>query len=194
LRPQAGFIEVLQDNAVVDATVARRSIAIVPQEPFLFAGTFFENITFGREWVTRNEVQRAATAARIHDHIMQHLDGYDGEVEERGQNLSRGQRQRLSIARALVGSPSVLVLDEATSSLDVVSERAIKCLLEELRGEVTIVIIAHQGEQSRQHRTTSLGTGPERHEGRPECINVWENWPLHAGCDQRLFQVNLECG
>lgn len=173
LRPQAGSIEVLQDEATTNATMARDSIAIVPQEPFLFTGTFFENITFGREWLTRIDVQRAAKAARIHDHIMECSGAYESEIEEGGKNLSRGQRQRLAIARALVGRPSLLVLDEATSSLDIVSERAIKLLINELRDKVTVVIIAHQGELlSYIDHLIILERGRLNYEGRPESINV----------------------
>ena len=120
-------------------------IAMVPQEPFLFAGTILENITFGREGITEAQARRAADAARIHDYIAALPEGYHTNLDEAGKNLSRGQRQRIAIARALVGEPKAIILDEATASLDVVSERAIKAVIDELRGRVTFVIIAHQG-------------------------------------------------
>jgi ATP-binding cassette subfamily B protein len=147
-QPQSGSIRMIEkDGAITDlppvATV--QEIAIVPQEPFLFASTIMENITFGREQVTTEQARRAAVSARIHEFIMSLPDGYETRIEEGGKNLSRGQRQRIAIARALAGKPGVIVLDEATASLDVVSERAIKTLIDDLRGSMTFVIIAHQG-------------------------------------------------
>lgn len=147
-QPHAGFIQVLgADGAPADLQPADlgRRIAIVPQEPFLFAGTFLENITFGREDITEAQARRAADAARIHDFIASLPEGYQTPVDEAGKNLSRGQRQRIAIARALAGDPSAIILDEATASLDVASERAIKAVIDNLRGSVTFVIIAHQG-------------------------------------------------
>lgn len=146
LKPQTGALEVREDGELLPPGVQLSRIAIVPQEPFLFNGTFFENITFGREGITRNDVLRAARAARIHDVIFQRPGAYDGEVEEGGRNFSRGQRQRIALARAIAGQPSLLLLDEATSSLDLASERAIGALVEELKGRITIVLVAHQGE------------------------------------------------
>jgi ATP-binding cassette subfamily B protein len=136
------------DNDVyneMDPSTKGFEIAMVPQEPFLFAGTILENITFGREGITEAQARRAADAARIHDYIAALPEGYHTNLDEAGKNLSRGQRQRIAIARALVGEPKAIILDEATASLDVVSERAIKAVIDELRGRVTFVIIAHQG-------------------------------------------------
>jgi ATP-binding cassette subfamily B protein len=146
--PQHGSVQILDsEGTAVDMELAglETQIAIVPQEPFLFAGTVVENITFGRNEISVTDARRAATAARIHDFITSLPAGYDTQIQEAGKNLSRGQRQRIAIARALAGRPSVIILDEATASLDVVSERAIKALIDELRGGVTFVIIAHQG-------------------------------------------------
>jgi len=147
-QPQQGFIRVVDldgaDTALQPSALTGRT-AIVPQEPFLFSGTFLENITFGRDNITEAQAQRAAEAARIHDFITSLPAGYHTSLEEAGKNLSRGQRQRVAIARALAGKPSAIILDEATASLDVASERAIKATIDSLRGAVTFVIIAHQG-------------------------------------------------
>lgn len=146
IQPQMGSVEVLRDGALISPEQRMNLMAIVPQEPFLFRGSFFENITFGRDGITREDVIQAARAARIHDFIVERAGGYDAKVEEAGGNLSRGQRQRIAIARALAGKPSLLLLDEATSSLDLASERAIRAIVEEWKGRITIVVIAHQGE------------------------------------------------
>ncbi|HET6233096.1 MAG TPA: ABC transporter ATP-binding protein [Longimicrobiaceae bacterium] len=129
-----------------EAPPSRREVAVVPQEPFLFAGTVAENIGFGREWVTQGDVERAARAAQIHEHVHSLPGGYEAGVDEGGRNFSRGQRQRIALARALAARPRILILDEATASLDVVSERAIKSAIRALHGQVTIVVIAHNGE------------------------------------------------
>jgi ATP-binding cassette subfamily B protein len=147
-RPQRGSVQLLASDGastgLLPNTIDRR-IAIVPQEPFLFAGTILENITFGREEITVSRARQAADSARIHDFIMTLPDGYDTQIGEGGRNLSRGQRQRIAIARALAGDPGAVIMDEATASLDVASERAIKAVVDDLRGSVTFVIIAHQG-------------------------------------------------
>jgi len=146
-RPTSGTIRLLGgDGAASAPALSRQEIAVVPQEPFLFSGTVAENISFGREGLTASDIERAARAAQIHEHIQSLPGRYDAGVDEGGRNFSRGQRQRLALARALVGRPRILILDEATASLDVVSERAIKSAIHALRGQVTIVIIAHQGE------------------------------------------------
>jgi ATP-binding cassette subfamily B protein len=147
-RPQSGLLSLTDRNGIpigASAVDCRQDIALVPQEPYLFAASITENIAFGREDISEQRVHQAAMTARIHDFIMTLPDGYRTVIQEGGRNLSRGQRQRLSIARALAGNPSVMILDEATASLDVVSERAIKAAIEDLRGRVTFVVIAHQG-------------------------------------------------
>src|SRR5262249_13806851 len=122
----------------------RRNIGIVLQDPFLFYGTVAENIAYGKPTATRAEVVAAARAARAHEFILKLPDGYDSLVGERGQSLSGGERQRLSIARALLIDPRLLILDEATSSVDAETERYIQEALENLvRGRTTIAI-AHR--------------------------------------------------
>jgi len=122
----------------------RRHIGLVLQEPFLFYGTVAENIAYGRPGASRAEVVAAARAARAHEFILRLADGYDSLVGERGQSLSGGERQRISIARALLIDPAILILDEATSSVDTETEREIQEALDNLiRGRTTIAI-AHR--------------------------------------------------
>jgi ATP-binding cassette subfamily B protein len=122
----------------------RANIGIVLQDPFLFYGTIAENIAYGKPNATRGEIVAAARAARAHEFILQLSEGYDSMVGERGQSLSGGERQRISIARALLIDPRILILDEATSSVDTETEREIQIALDNLiRGRTTIAI-AHR--------------------------------------------------
>jgi ATP-binding cassette subfamily B protein len=122
----------------------RRNIGIVLQEPFLFYGTVAENIAYGRPGSTREQVVAAARAARAHEFILRLPDGYDSIVGERGQALSGGERQRISIARALLIDPRILILDEATSSVDTETEREIQEALQNLTRGRTTLAIAHR--------------------------------------------------
>ncbi|MBN2580929.1 MAG: ATP-binding cassette domain-containing protein [Pirellulales bacterium] len=122
----------------------RHRIGIVLQEPFLFFGTIAENIAYGCPDATRDEIVAAARAARAHDFILRLPDGYDSIVGERGQALSGGERQRISIARALLIDPKILILDEATSSVDTETEREIQLALENLIEGRTTIAIAHR--------------------------------------------------
>ena len=121
-----------------------RNVSFVPQEPRLFAGTIAENIRFFRDGIDAAAVERAARLANLHDDIVSQPQGYDTPVGERGGQLSGGQRQRLCIARALVGEPSLIVLDEPTSSLDVRSEALIRETVGNLGGKTTVFIVAHR--------------------------------------------------
>jgi ATP-binding cassette subfamily B protein len=122
----------------------RRHIGLVLQEPFLFFGTVAENIAYGKPGATRAEIVAAARAAHAHDFILRLPHGYDSVVGERGQGLSGGERQRISIARALLIDPRILILDEATSSVDTETEKEIQTALDNLvRGRTTIAI-AHR--------------------------------------------------
>jgi ATP-binding cassette, subfamily B, bacterial len=122
----------------------RRNIGIVLQEPFLFYGTIAENIAYGRPEATPAEIVAAARAARAHEFILNLPDGYDSLVGERGQSLSGGERQRISIARAILTDPRILILDEATSSVDTETEREIQEALQNLIEGRTTIAIAHR--------------------------------------------------
>ena len=128
----------------------RRHIGLVLQEPFLFFGTIADNIAYGKPDATREEIIAAARAANAHEFILRLPHGYDSLVGERGQTLSGGERQRISIARALLIDPQLLILDEATSSVDTTTEKEIQKALDNLvRGRTTIAI-AHRLSTLRQ--------------------------------------------
>ena len=122
----------------------RRQLGVVPQEGFLFAGTVLENIRFGRPEASPEEVAAAARAVGAHEFILELEDGYETEVAERGGRLSLGQRQLVAFARALLADPRILVLDEATSSVDIGTERRIDEALDTLLAGRTAFIIAHR--------------------------------------------------
>ncbi len=122
----------------------RSQIGLVPQETFLFNGTIHENIAYGKLEATQAEVERAAVAANIFDFIMSLPEAFDTRVGERGLRLSGGQKQRVSIARAILKDPPILILDEATSSVDTESERLIQQSLSGLLRGRTTLIIAHR--------------------------------------------------
>ncbi len=146
------FFDVASGSILVDGTdirsfpVAdyRSNIGIVLQDPFLFYGTVAENIAYGKPGASRAEIVAAARAARAHEFILRLSDGYDSLVGERGQSLSGGERQRISIARALLIDPRILILDEATSSVDSETERDIQAALETLIQGRTTIAIAHR--------------------------------------------------
>lgn len=138
----------------------RHNIGIVLQEPFLFYGTIAENIAYGRPDATRREIIAAAQAAKAHEFILRLPEGYDSQVGERGQSLSGGERQRISIARALLINPAILILDEATSSVDTETEREIQEALDNLvRGRTTIAIAHRLSTLRRAHRIVVLERG-----------------------------------
>ncbi|MEM1483958.1 ABC transporter ATP-binding protein [Oscillospiraceae bacterium PP1C4] len=122
----------------------RRNIGVVQQEVYLFSGSVYENIEYGRPGATRNEIVEAAKLAGAHDFIMEFSDGYDTYVGERGVRLSGGQKQRISIARVFLKNPPILILDEATSALDNESERLVQQSLEKLAHGRTTFTIAHR--------------------------------------------------
>ncbi|MCS0611134.1 ABC transporter ATP-binding protein/permease [Massilia kyonggiensis] len=132
----------------------RRHIGLVLQEPFLFFGTIAENIAYGKPDATREEIIAAARAAHAHEFILRLPQGYDSMVGERGQGLSGGERQRISIARALLIDPPILILDEATSSVDSETEKEIQKALDNLVQGRTTIAIAHR--LSTLHRADRL--------------------------------------
>lgn len=139
--------EILIDNHSIkdfDLTQLRKNIALVSQDVYLFHGSIRENIAYGMGDISLKAIENAAIKAELHDFIMQLPDGYDSIVGERGIKLSGGQRQRLSIARAILKNAPILILDEATSSVDTETERAIQKSLDELTKGKTALIIAHR--------------------------------------------------
>jgi ATP-binding cassette subfamily B protein len=133
-----------QDVSKVTQTSLRRAIAVVPQDPALFHRSLLENIAYGKPGATRDEVEAAATKARAHDFILRLPKGYDTLVGERGVKLSGGERQRVAIARAFLTDAPILVLDEATSSLDVETEGHVQAAAEALMEGRTTIVIAHR--------------------------------------------------
>jgi ATP-binding cassette subfamily B protein len=122
----------------------RSQIGVVLQEPFLFSGSIYENIAFARPSASRDDIMAAAKAANAHDFIVQKPDGYDTQVGERGQTLSGGERQRVSIARAILHNPRILILDEATASVDTDTEKQIQDAIGRLIQGRTTFAIAHR--------------------------------------------------
>ncbi|MFP4003937.1 MAG: ABC transporter ATP-binding protein [Alphaproteobacteria bacterium] len=133
-----------QDIARVTQESLRRAIALVPQEPILFHRSLAENIAYGKPGASQADIRWAARRARAHEFIMGLSDGYDTLVGERGVKLSGGERQRIAIARAFLADAPVLILDEATSSLDSVTEAQIQAAIEELMEGRTTILIAHR--------------------------------------------------
>jgi ATP-binding cassette subfamily B protein len=146
------FYDVQQGRVLLDGhdvrdltlTSLRREIGIVAQDPFLFSATVRENIAFGRPDATGEEVERAAQLAQAAEFVAALPDGYDTVIGERGITLSGGQRQRIAIARALVVDPRILILDDATASVDATTEARIREGLREAMRSRTTIIVAHR--------------------------------------------------
>ncbi len=149
----------------------RQNIGLVLQEPFLFFGTIAENIAYGKPSATRSEIIAAARAAHAHEFILRLPQGYDSMVGERGQGLSGGERQRISIARALLIDPRILILDEATSSVDSETEKEIQRALENLvKGRTTIAIAHRLSTLHRADRLVVLDKGRVVEEGSHDVL------------------------
>lgn len=148
----ARFRDVTEGSVTLDGTDIRQIktedlhslMGIVPQEPVLFNDTVFNNIAFGMEGASRESVEAAARVANAHEFISRLDAGYDTNIGERGSKLSGGQRQRIAIARAVLKNPPLLILDEATSSLDTESERLVQDALQHLMANRTSLVIAHR--------------------------------------------------
>jgi len=188
--PQEGMIEI---DGVDLRRISRDSlmdhIAIVTQEPFLFATTIEKNIRYGKLDATQEEIEQAAGAAYIHDFIRSLPQGYATEVGDRGSRLSGGQRQRITIARAILKNPAILILDEATSSLDSKSEQAVQKALDNLlRGRTTFVIA---------HRLSTVRSADRivvLEEGRITAIGRHEELVSREGIYRELFRLQTEGG
>ena len=153
----------------------RRNIGLVLQEPFLFFGTIAENIAYGLPDASRAQIVAAARAAHAHEFILRLPHGYDSMVGERGQGLSGGERQRISIARALLIDPRILILDEATSSVDSETEKEIQKALENLvQGRTTIAIAHRLSTLQRADRLVVLERGRVVEEGTHEALMAAE--------------------
>jgi ATP-binding cassette subfamily B protein len=145
----------IDGNDVRDLTLAslRREIGVIAQDPFLFSATVRENIAFGRPDASNEEIEHAARLAQAHEFIAELPEGYETVIGERGITLSGGQRQRIAIARALVVDPRILILDDATASVDATTEARIRLgLREAMRGRTTIIIA---------HRLTTIALADE---------------------------------
>ncbi|WIE75384.1 ABC transporter ATP-binding protein [Curtobacterium sp. MCSS17_007] len=153
----------------VDPKDMRRAIVMVTQEAYLFSGSVADNIALGKPGATRDEIVRAAKAVGAHAFIEALPDGYDTDVNKRGGRVSAGQRQLLSFARAFIADPKVLILDEATASLDIPSERLVQEGLETLLADRTAVIIAHRlSTVAIAHRVLVMEYGRIVEDGTPD--------------------------
>lgn len=176
-----------QDIAKVTLDSLRRAIALIPQEPILFHRTIMENIGYGDLNASDEMIYEASMKAHCHDFIMKLEDGYQTLVGERGVKLSGGQRQRIAIARAILKNAPILILDEATSSLDSVTERHIQQDLAELMGGRTCIVVAHRlSTISSMDRILVFDHGEVVEEGKHEELLAEEGlyanmWQMQAG-------------
>jgi ATP-binding cassette subfamily B protein len=143
--PETGDI-LINGNNIEDIRLEtlRERIAYIPQETFLFSGSIFENLTLGLDNATMDDIIEASKMAQAHDFINELPLRYETRLEENGSNLSGGQRQRLAIARAMLKKPDILILDEATSNLDAITERALDRTIHEFAKDMTTIFIAHR--------------------------------------------------
>ncbi len=174
--------------ADIDLHLLRKNIGIVPQEVILFGGTIRENIGYGKPNATSEEIKEAAKLANALSFVEEFPEGFDTIVGERGVKLSGGQRQRIAIARAILKDPSILILDEATSSLDAESEHMVQSALENLMSGRTTIIIAHRLATIRQvDRIFVLKNGEIVESGsHQELVNATE------GVYSNLVKLQLE--
>jgi ATP-binding cassette subfamily B protein len=190
------FYDVLEGQILIDGVDVRdydieelrRRIGVVLQEPFLFFGTVAANIAYGKPNATLEEIFAASKAANAHDFIVGFPDGYDTMVGERGQTLSGGERQRISIARAILNNPTILILDEATSSVDTETEKLIQGALDHLIANRTTIAIAHRLSTLRKaDRLTILDKGQIVEQGSHEALSAKE-----GGVYAKLLRMQME--
>jgi ABC-type multidrug transport system fused ATPase/permease subunit len=173
----------------IPLTQLRKQMALVPQDVLLFGGTIRENIAYGKPDATQQEIEEAARKAHAHDFITSFPEGYDTVVGERGVKLSGGQRQRIAIARAILKDPVILVLDEATSSLDSASESLVQDALDNLMKNRTSFIIAHRLSTIRNaDKIVVLDKGVIKESGTHQ-----ELMSLPDGLYRNLNKLQLEC-
>jgi len=176
------------DIRELDSGHFRRQVGMVLQDPYLFHGTVVENIRYGRPEATLDEVIAAARAANAHDFIAKLTHGYDTVVGERGHTLSGGERQRVSIARAILHDPRILILDEATSSVDTETERHIQEALDRLVAGRTVFAIAHRLSTLRKaSRLFVIEDGRVVEQGRHA-----ELLAMPQGKYRKLYEMQLE--
>jgi ABC-type multidrug transport system fused ATPase/permease subunit len=173
----------------------RRKVSIVLQEPYLFQGTLKYNLKFGRPDASEDEMFRIAKLVGVHELIMRLPKGYDEEVKERGSNLSYGQRQLICLARALIADPKVLILDEATSSVDPYTEQLIQTALKAEMKNRVIIIVTHRVSTVRDaDRIIVLSDGEIQAEGNHQRL-IKENELYKRLCEMQLVKVvsSREC-
>jgi ATP-binding cassette subfamily B protein len=173
----------------------RQQLGVVPQEPFLFAGTMRENIAFARPGAGDDEVEEAVRTVGLGDLVGRLPEGLDTEVHERGQSLSSGERQLLALARAFLAHPRVLVLDEATSNLDLQSETKIEAALDVVLEGRTAILIAHRLSTARKAdrivvindgRVVEIGPHDELVAAGGQYAGMYETWSRQTGTDEHL--------
>jgi ATP-binding cassette subfamily B protein len=187
--PTQGVVEVDGiDARKIRVADFRRQVGVVLQESYLFPGSVRDNIAYGRPKATMEEIMLAAKAANAHDFIVNFPDGYDAYVGERGQRLSGGERQRIAIARAILHDPKILILDEATASVDTETERMIQEALDRLTTGRTVFAIAHRLSTLRNaDRLIVIDKGRVAEEGTHEELMELEN-----GIYAKLVEMQME--